>query len=194
MLEEYLDFGGFPEVVFSKGESEKVKILREYFDLILFKDFVERHKIKSIELARYIQESVLQNFSSEISANSIFKKAKSQNIKVSKNTIYYDSKKLEDTALSFLLSRYSKKAHERSSWPKKIYLADTGLSKVIRYSEEKGKLIENAVFLELLRTKSRDPLVDLFNLKNSEEEIDFLIKKGSRIIELVQVTYKLARQ
>ncbi|MGC8568018.1 MAG: ATP-binding protein [Candidatus Micrarchaeia archaeon] len=190
-LAEYIDFGGFPAVVLSNDESEMTKILREYSDLVLFKDFVERHNIKSIDLARYIQESILHNFSSEISANAIFKKAKSTGIKVSKNTIYDYLEKLEDTAFFFFLARYSEKAHERSTWPKKVYLADTGLSKALRFSEDKGKLIENAVFLELLRSKNVDPLVEVYYLKDTNEEVDFLVKKGAKISELIQVTYKL---
>ncbi|MEM0385723.1 MAG: hypothetical protein QXH64_04635 [Nitrososphaeria archaeon] len=52
-----------PEIVLSV---EKEKILKEYIDLAFFKDFVERHNIKSITLARYVFNNLLQNFSQEV--------------------------------------------------------------------------------------------------------------------------------
>ncbi|MEM0049312.1 MAG: hypothetical protein QW424_03290 [Candidatus Bathyarchaeia archaeon] len=45
----------------------------------------------------------------------------------------------------------------RKSWPKKAYLCDTGLAKIARFSEDIGKLMVNAVFLELMRETSENP-------------------------------------
>lgn len=186
-LNEYINYGGFPDVVMNQ---EKDKILAEYTDLILFKDFIERHEIKNIQLARYIQESILQNFSKEITSNSLFNKARSSGIKVSNNTIYDYLEKLNDTVIFFFVDRYSERAHERTSWPKKVYLADTGLSKVFRFGDDTSKLIENVVFLELIRKKNKD-LFDIYYLSNSSGEIDFVLKRGSNIFSLIQVAYEM---
>ena len=187
-LLEYMDLGGFPEVVLGL---EKTKILKEYSDLILFRDFIERHNIKNMQLARYIQESIMQNFSKEISSNSVFKKAKSLGIKVSNNTIYDYLEKLNDTVSFFFLARFSEKAHERASWPKKVYLADTGLSKAYRFADDTGKLIENVTFLELLRRRNSSPLLEIYYVNNTSGEVDFAIKEGNRIRLLMQATYEL---
>ena len=187
-LSEYMEFGGFPEVVLG---AEKQKILKEYSDLILFKDFIERHEIRNIPLARYIHESILQNFSKEVSSNAIFNKAKAAGISVSNNTVYDYLEKLNDTVMFFFLDRYSKKVHERESWPKKVYLADTGLSKAMRFSEDKGKLMENVVALELMRKRNYDPNLEIYYMKNENREVDFVIKSGAHISALIQVTAEL---
>ena len=187
-LSEYMEFGGFPEVVLG---AEKQKILKEYSDLILFKDFIERHEIRNIPLARYIHESILQNFSKEVSSNAIFNKARAAGISVSNNTVYDYLEKLNDTVMFFFLDRYSKKVHERESWPKKVYLADTGLSKAMRFSEDKGKLMENVVALELMRKRNYDPNLEIYYMKNENREVDFVIKSGAPISALIQVTAEL---
>lgn len=189
-LLEYLEFGGFPDVVLS-GE-EKAKILREYADLILFRDFVERHNVKNLELARFLQALVIQNFSKEITVNSVFNRLKSLGLKVSKNTVYDYLSKLEDTAFFFFLNRYSLKPHLRESYPKKVYLCDTGLTKVFRVSEDRGKLMENVVFLELLRLKNQKPNVEVFYWRDYQQrEVDFVVKEGLEVRQLMQVTYEL---
>ena len=188
-LLEYMEFGGFPEVVLSK---EKVKILKEYAELILFKDFIERHQIKNVELARVLHSFTIHNFTNEISVNALFNRVKSMGVRVSKNTIYDYLSKLEDTTFFFFLRKYSKKPHLRESYPQKIYLCDTGLTKTLRYSEDKGKLIENIVFLELQRKTNSNPLLEVFYWKDYQQrEVDFIIKEGTQINQLIQVTYAL---
>ncbi len=188
-LQEYMEFGGFPEVVLSK---EKVKILKEYAELILFKDFIERHQIKNVELARVLHSFTIRNFTNEISVNALFNRVKSMGVRVSKNTVYDYLSKLEDTAFFFFLRKYSEKPHLRESYPKKIYLCDTGLTKTLRHSEDKGKLIENIVFLELQRKTNSNPLLEVFYWKDYQErEVDFIIKEGTQINQLIQVTYAL---
>ena len=188
VLSEYMEFGGYPEVVLG---TEKQKILREYSDLILFKDFIERHEIRNISLARYIHESILQNFSKEVSSNAIFNKAKAAGISASNNTVYDYLEKLNDTVMFFFLDRYSRKVHERASWPKKVYLADTGLSKAMRFSEDKSKLMENIVALELMRKRNCDPNLETYYIKNENREVDFAIKSGTSISALIQVAAEL---
>lgn len=186
LLRDYLEFGGFPDVVKS---DEKIKILKEYSELILFRDFVERHKIRNIELARIIHQFVLQNFSNEISLRSLFNKIKGGNVKVTKDSVYNYVTNLEDTSFFFFLKKFSFKPHLRETWPKKIYLCDTGLSKIVRFSPDIGKLMENLVFLEYLRKENKDPLLNISYLKLRDGEVDFVIKRDNFIKELVQVSY-----
>jgi len=189
-LLEYMEFGGFPDVVLDEA---KTKILREYADLILFRDFVERHQIKNLELARFLHSFTVQNFSKEISVNALFNRIKSMGVKVSKNTVYDYLSKLEDTAFFFFLRRYSEKPHMRESYPKKTYLCDTGLTKIVRASEDRGKLMENVVFLELLRRRNLNPLMDLFYWRDYQHrEVDFVVKEGERVNQLIQVTCELS--
>lgn len=78
--------------------------------------------------------------------------------------------------------------HIRESYPKKVYLCDTGLVKTFRYFSDKGKLMENAVFLDLIRRKNKNPTLELFYWKDAGHEVDFIAKSGERLIEGIQVT------
>ncbi len=190
LLREYLKIGGFPDVIKSK---EKLRILKEYSDLVLFRDFIERHKIRNFDLARAIHLFVLQNFSQEISLKSLFDKLKSLNIRVAKDSVYEYVTMLEDTLFFFFLRKFSSKVHLRETWPKKIYVCDTGLTRVTKFSPNYGSLIENLVFLELIREKNLNPLLEIFYLKFNDGEVDFVLKEGLRIRQLIQVSYVSSR-
>ena len=187
LLREYLQFGGFPDVVLSE---DKLKILKEYSDLILFRDFIERHEIRNLSLARHIFSFITQNFSKEISVNSLYNRFRSSGLRVSKDTIYEYLEKLEDTLFVFFLQKYSLKVHMRESYPKKVYVCDTGITRVTRFSEDLGKLMENAVFLELRRRENANPLQEIYYFKNAQQyEVDFVVKEGMEVKQLIQVCY-----
>lgn len=125
LLREYLKYGSFPEVIFSKS---KERILKEYFDTIFYKDFVERHSIKSLTTARTIFEYLFQNFSKEISIEKIKNYIKNQTGVETKSTIYSYIDKISDTLALFFIDKYSRSIYKRRSWPKKVYICDVGIS------------------------------------------------------------------
>ncbi len=183
-LREYLDCGGYPEVVLSE---DKDRILREYFTEIFYRDFVERHRIKSIDFGKFLFEFAFQNFSTEISMRKI-KNFFGKNI--SNTTLYDYVDKIQDTLTVFFLDKYSHSVYERSSWPKKIYVCDTGISRILGYTEDIGRKMENVVYLELLRDINNYPLRSVYFYKfKAGEEVDFVVKEGSEIVECIQVTY-----
>lgn len=190
LLKEYIELGSFPEVVLKE---EKEKILKEYYDAIFFRDFVERHELKSLEVARFIFSHVFQNFSQEISINKIFNLFKSKGVKIGKSTLYDYVEKLQDTLAVFFVKKYSEKISLRESWPKKIYICDTGISKVIRFSEDLGKLMENVVFIELMRKTNENPILEIFYFKVDGSEVDFVLKEGLKVRQLIQVTYSSSK-
>ncbi|MEM5821369.1 MAG: ATP-binding protein, partial [Candidatus Aenigmatarchaeota archaeon] len=184
-LEEYLTFGGFPEVVLSEN---KEKLIREYFDAIFWKDFVERHKIKNIDFGRFLFEFVFQNFSKELSINKIRKHFTKQ--KISFHTLYDYVNKLTDTLNVFFLNKFSTSVYLRSSWPKKVYVCDIGIPSILLYSKDIGKKMENVVFLDLLRKTNENPLTEIYYFKDYQQnEVDFVIKEGTKVKQLIQVTY-----
>lgn len=190
LLREYLEYGGFPEVVFE--EMEKERILKEYSEMIFFKDIVERHKLRNIGLARFLLAFFLQNFSREFSVNRILKSIELK--RFGKNTLYNYVDKVQDSVAVFFLNRFSPRVYLREAWPKKIYICDTGLAKVVRFSENVGKLMENTVFLELLRLTNRRPMLEIYYWRgNRQKEVDFVLKEGLNVKRLIQVTYASGR-
>lgn len=84
--------------------------------------------------------------------------------------------------------------YRRKDWPKKVYLCDIGLTKTLRFSENVGKLMENAVFLELLRLTSRKPMFEIYYWKSGHQgEVDFPLKESVNLKHLVRLTYAMGR-
>ena len=190
-LREYLELGGFPEIVLKE---EREKILKEYFDTIFFRDFVERHELKSFEVARFIFSFVFQNFSSEISVNKIVNFLKSEGKKFGKNTVYSYVEKLQDTQAVFFVKRISGTVYVKESWPRKVYICDSGISTLFRFSDDTGRLMENAVFLELKRMQNERPMLDIYYYRDYQQrEVDFVLKEGLAVKQLIQVTYAADR-
>jgi len=186
-LDNYLKNGGFPEIV-TKNLDVK-KYLDTLFDAILFKDVVKRYNVrfsqKIYDLALYL----ISNFCSEFS----FTKLKNILDFRSTNTVQNYLRYLEEAYLFFFLNRFSFKMSLQLKAPKKIYLCDNGfiLAKAFRFSQNIGKLMENLVFLQLLR-KGYRPNIDFFYYKTrNNREVDFIMRKDTEIKELIQVCYNL---
>jgi predicted AAA+ superfamily ATPase len=186
LLKEFLLIGSYPEVVLN--EEKKDFLWKTYFDEIFYRDFVERHKIKNIEFGRLLLEFIFQNFSKEMSMNRM-KNFLKDRVSFTDRTLYEYAEKLEDTLNIFFVERFSKRVRERLSWPKKIYVADLGITNILAFSQDIGKRMENSVFLELLRKTNYNPLMQIYYFKNRNSEVDFVLKEGLKIKQLIQVSY-----
>ena len=186
-LQSYMEAGGYPEPTLMTEVRDK--LLSEYKELIFFKDFVERHKIKSIGVARFLFNYITQSFASEITVRKILLEMGSHGIRHGRNTVYDYFDKLQDTMIFFFVDRYSSKVSIRSGWPKKVYLADNGLA--WRLPLDRGRLMENLVFQQLKRRQTSEAGEEIYYYRDNENlEVDFVIKHDSTVSELIQVTYQ----
>ncbi len=190
-LIEYLKKGGFPQVVLEKIDEKT--FFREYLNVVLYRDLVERYKIENPEVARLLLYSVIQSFTKEFSINRIYKQLK-QKIEVSNKTLYQYSSYLEEVFFSFLLRKFHF-SHKKSllSMPKE-YVNDVGItSSYSKSSENIGKLMENLVFLELKKLELNN-INDIYYWKDYQQrEVDFVVRKEIKTKQLIQVTYASAR-
>jgi predicted AAA+ superfamily ATPase len=185
LLSEYIFSGGFPEVVV-KNLDAKI-YLETLFDAILLKDVVKRYKVRFVPQIYDLAIYLLSNFSSEFSFTKIKNILGLKSVTTTQNYVRY----LEESYLLFMLNRFSFKLKEQIKAPKKIYTVDNGfvLAKTFQLSVNIGKLMENAVFCELLRRNFR-PNLDLFYYKaKNGKEVDFVVKQGSKAEKLIQVCY-----
>jgi len=192
-LKEYLVYGGYPEIILAENEDIKKRILSEYYTTIFYKDFIERFQLKSIDLAKFIFDFFIQNYSSLFSARRFINFLSTQGIKFGKTTVYNYIEKLPETLTIFFLEKLSRSIYERKSWPKKVYICDLGLTNLLKFSEDFGKRMENVVFLHLQRKINEKPLLSIYFFKRNQYEVDFVIKEGTIIKQLIQVTYATSK-
>lgn len=185
MLREYMEFGGFPEVVIS---SEKNRILRGYFETIITKDVIDRYKIREREKAKILAKYYLTNISSPMTFNRI-----SKFLKLSLTTVERFSTYFETVNILFFITRYSTSLKEQEKSPRKVYSTDIGLSNAIgfRFSEKLGKIMENIVALQLKIMQTFNPDIEIYYWRDSSgREVDFVVKDRLKI-KLIQVCFDI---
>ena len=185
IINEGLKYGNYPEVVLN---NEKERILKEYLELIVRKDILERYALRNKFLVNELIYFAINNYSKYISYDSLFRLFK-QRIKITKRTIINYLSCFEDSMLFFFLRKFEPSIKARIVSPRKIYLIDIGFG--IFGKKEVARDMENCVFLELLRRKSYyEPLLEIYYWKDyQQKEVDFVIKEGLKIKQLIQVTY-----
>ncbi len=184
--QEYLEVGGFPPAL----RLGRLFLLENFRDIVE-RDVVQRYRIrhqsKLKELARYL----ISNPCAEITYNRL-KRMLSLG---SANTVLEWMSFLESSYLVFKLERFSTKLKESALAPKKIFSIDTGLSNAagFRISENRGRLMENAVAVELARRRDywRREWEIFYWKDHRQREVDFVIKEGRRVKQLVQACWEV---
>lgn len=184
LLDEFREYGGFPEVVQS---SDKQRILLSYFETLIIKDVIERFNIREREKIRTIAKFYLTNISSPISFNKI-----SGFLNIPLTTVERFSDHLETANVVFFLKKFSFSFKEQEKAQRKIYSADVGMSNAIgfRFSENLGKIMENIVAVELKKRQSFNPQIEIYYWKDYQQrEVDFVVKEGLDVVQLIQVCH-----
>lgn len=187
LVEEYMTNGGFPDVVIKNMDPKDY--LEVLFDALLFKDVIKRHRVKFSTQVANLGTHLINNFSSLYTVNKILKILNFKSATTTEKYVSY----LEEAYLVFSLLRYSHSSGERIKSPRKVYVIDNGFidAKAIQHSPDKGKLMENLVFTELVK-RGVKPNRHLFYYKTrNDKEVDFVIKNGLDVTELIQVCYDL---
>ena len=181
-LEEFLEFGGFPEVW---RLDAKRMYLRELFDRIISRDIISRYGIKYVRDLKELALYAISNFSSRITYHKIRNLFDIKSVHTVKNYLHF----LQEAYLLYQVESFSFKLKERLTGPRKIYCIDTGLinSIVPGMSGNKGRLMENVVFLELKRRGN-----EIYTYLNAKSEVDFLVREGLKVTQLIQVCFSLA--
>ena len=182
---EYFAHGGYPEAVFYP--LERRRILQEIVEVTIYRDIVERYKIRNIKVIKLLFNYLIN--AKEFSVHKYFNFLKSLNIKVSKNSLYNYLNYLNDAFIFFPLHRFSYSLKEIEQSVPKVYCVDNGLIEII-VGDNKGKKFENLVFLTLLR-RGFEPNRDMFFYSLNGGEVDFAIKEGNKITSLIQACYDI---
>ncbi|MFA5771885.1 MAG: ATP-binding protein [Thermoplasmata archaeon] len=177
-FEDYIKNGGLPEYL----KTENREYLKTLYDNILYRDVLIRYHLSNEKALKELLYYVAGNVSKETSFNSI-KKILGLG---SSTTVREYFNYLENSFLLSLVSRFDYSIKKQIYSNKKVYLIDTALAINLGYrvSKDMGRLLENAVFIELKRRN-----FDVYYHRD-KHECDFLCMEQSRAVQAIQVCYE----
>lgn len=187
LMDDYLRNGGYPEVVASRLLTRSY--LDTLFDSIVWKDVAKRYNVRHTTSLNDLAMYLVSNICSPVSANELAGELGFSSVNTVKKFMDY----LHEPYLFYYLSRYDNKLRLMKKSPRKVYIVDNGFvaAKAFALSDNLGHLLENQVFVELLR-RGYDTDKTLFYYRSrNNKEVDFVLRKGVSIERLVQVCYDM---
>jgi len=184
LLREYLQWGGFPEIVLEKDEEKKKELLRFYSDSILYRDVIKRSRINKPDKVEKLKNYLLSNFTNLLNYSKI-----GSHLNVSTDTVSSYIHRMEESYFFFSVPLFSYSVKKQQVNPKKIYCIDNGIRNSVgfKFSDDIGRLYENTVFLQLKRKYD-----EIYYWHGKDNEIDFLIKEGNEIKHAIQVCSEIS--
>jgi len=189
-LRDYMEFGGYPEVIKISESIEKKEKLRSIYYTTLYRDIIERARIKERDIMEFMLRYLISNSGNTMSISKLHRITSSSFYPVSKRTVWkYYSLILSSFAVFYIKIHTQSRKKEMLS-PQKIYAVDNGLYNVVSTKKNMGSSMETLVFLHLFREKnSRN--VEIRYYKSKNQEVDFLILNNGLVEELIQVCYDI---
>ena len=169
---EYMEWGGMPQIYNTTSIQERKMYLRDLYNTAILKDIVERNSIKDVNLLNRVIQFIMENIGGVISANSITKFLKGDNITTSVDTVLNYIEYINNSMIASKASRYNIRGKEVMTLLEKYYLVDLGLLQLKSSPIEKkvGGRLENIVYNELLARG-----YDVYIGKTDNGEIDFVV-------------------
>jgi len=183
-LEDYLVEGGFPE---AQGQTAAVRsqLLRDYVDVAMLRDVVERHQVKNVTALRWLTRHLLGNAAGSFSVEKFHASLRSMGIAVGKDTLHALVGYLEDCFLVRTVWMDTASIRQQMVNPRKAYPIDPGLMRIFDRTGRAnlGHALETVVYLELERRGAQVAYVRT----PGGFEVDFLARYPDSRTELVQV-------
>lgn len=188
-MDSFLVDGGFPETLFLE-QKYTTQMLQGYFSVMIYKDLIERYAISNTVALKFFLKRIIASSTKQISINKIYNELKSSGIKIGKNSLYDFLDYVQTIYLALTLHRYDASLVNQEFGEKKIYSIDIGLTNAIafRFSDNRGKALESAVFLELKRRGE-----EIYYYSDKSSECDFIVSYNGAVIEAIQVSYEMSQ-
>lgn len=182
LLDEYLAFGGYPEVVLTDS-SLKLRTLKNHYDMLIYKELAEEFSIRNIPLLKELFKSLLLHTGSEFSINSYFLGVQPK-LHISRETILDYVSCLEKKELIGLVPVFSDSAKVRQVNPKKVYSFDNGIHNAVSFPfpHYEERLVKNLVFQKLRRSGKK-----LFYWRK-RGEVDFVARENGKL-QAINISY-----
>jgi predicted AAA+ superfamily ATPase len=187
-LDVYAEQGGYPEPMLNK--IDRREYLRSLLQSTLYKDIVRRFRIRSVQGIDDLSLYLMSNIAREYSFNALSGVTKCRSVHTVDKYIRY----LQEAYLVFSLKRFSFKLKDQTGLNKKIYCTDNGMavSAGFRFSANRGALYENLVAIALKKEEIAGRISIFYWKSFQNEEVDFVVKEGLHISQLIQVCADLS--
>ncbi|MBM4402010.1 MAG: ATP-binding protein, partial [Candidatus Cloacimonetes bacterium] len=186
LFEEYLTFGGLPEVVLLGETGKKMELLQNYYQTVVSKEIIERFNVKNQEGLKVLLRLLLN--STHYTVSNLYNSLKSLNQKIGKTTLNNYLSYIESSYFLKPLFYLSPSLKNQLQYPRKPYFIDNGFifSLSTKFSKNFGRLFENFSFWQLYK-KYKDEI--FYYQDRLGREVDFVIFANNRPEILVQVCW-----
>jgi len=184
----YLTHGGYPETLIKNLDQKDY--LSTLFSSIIYKDIVKRYNIRSYQAIEDLAAFLISNIAREFSYTTLSKVTKCKSVHTIEKYLNY----LEEAFIFFKIRKFSPKIREQITSNKKIYCIDNGFvqAKAFKLSSDYGRLYENIVAIEMKKIEMAG-YANIYYWKSAQqEEVDFVVKQGAKIKQLIQVSYDIS--
>lgn len=190
IADDYMHNGGYPETIPSRSITKSY--LSTLFDSILLKDVAKRHNVRNTTDLYNLATYLLSNFCNPVSATDLAVVLGMSSVTTTKKFCDY----LAEPYLFYYLPRFNNKLKLMKKAPNKVYVVDNGFvqSTAFNLSENLGRLLENQIFVELLRRGYIPSLTLFYYRTRNDKEIDFVIRKGAKVEQLIQICYDMTSE
>jgi predicted AAA+ superfamily ATPase len=188
LTDDYMRNGGYPEVVATRPLTHSY--LDTLFDSIVWKDVAKRHHVRNVTDLNNLAMYLVSNFCNPVSANELTEELGFSSVNTTKKFMDY----LHEPYLFYYLPRYNNKLKLMKKAPRKVYVVDNGFvaAKSFALSDNLGRLLENQVFIELIRRGYDTDKTMFYYRSRNDKEVDFVLRRGTHIEQLVQVCYDIS--
>ncbi len=168
--DEYLKYGGFPQIVLESDLSQKELILKDIFNSYFQIDLLTLSDFKKIDALKKLIFLLMERIGSKLDISKL-----ASQTGVSRDSVYSYINLLEGSFFFHFITPFTKNKDREVSGTKKVYICDTGILNLLS-NVSNGSLLENSVFLNLKKYGE----INYFQ-KRSGLEIDFIINKSIAI-------------
>lgn len=189
LYDNFMKYGGYPEIALTPQVCEGY--ISSLYDSTIVKDIVKRYKVRKVDELYNVADWLLSNFTNTFSVTSLTEDLNMGSV----TTVQKYCRYLQNTYLFQYLPRFNNKLKLMNKADRKCYVVDNGyiLARAFELSSNLGRLLENLVFLELLKNGYNLKMHELFYYRSrNDREVDFVCRKGVTIQQLIQVCYDIS--
>lgn len=181
LLKEFLLYGGFPKVVLERKKEDKIRDLEDIVNSYIMKDIRHIFNLEKIEQFNHLIKLLAVFMGKELNISKL-----SNETKLHKQTLEHYLSALESGYITKIIKPYHKNLATELRKTPKCYFIDSGIRNflVSNFSEmefrpDRGELLENFVFSQLLKKAGPLTKINCWRTKN-KQEIDFILQQENK--------------